>query len=93
MFDATISTQMVTVPVLSDNAFEDTEFINLTLTSVDSAVMLNPATARIHIKDVVSELVLLQFHCFAHTLQIGMIEAKTNGFCLMSLSPNIWCEL
>ena len=56
MFDATTSTRMVTVPVLNDNVFEDTEFINLTLTSVDNAVMLNPATARIYIEDMDSKL-------------------------------------
>ena len=55
-FDATISTQMVTLPVLNDNVVEDTEFINLTLTSVDNAILLNPATARINIEDVYSEL-------------------------------------
>ena len=55
-FGATISTQMVTVSILDDNVVEDTEFINLTLTSVDSAVMLNPATARINIEDADSEL-------------------------------------
>ena len=52
MFDAAISTQMVTVPVLYDNVVEDAEFISLTLTSVDSAVILNPATARINIEDI-----------------------------------------
>ena len=98
MFDATTSTQMVTVPILNDNVVEDIEFINLTLTSVDSAVTLNPETARINIEDVDSELVfaMLQFHCCAHTLllQMGMMEAKTNGFySLMSFSPNICCEL
>ena len=55
-FDATISAQMVTVPILDDNVVEDTEFINLTLTSMDRAVMLNPATARINIEDINSEL-------------------------------------
>ena len=85
MFGATISTQMVTVPVLNDNVVEDTEFINLALTSVDSAVMFNPATARISIEDVDSELIfaMQQFHC-AHTLLLQS---------LMSLSPNICCEL
>lgn len=48
--------------------------------------MLNPVTARISIKDVDSELTLLQFHCCAHTLQMGTIEAKTNGFCDKILS-------
>ena len=80
---------MVTVSILNDSVVEDTEFINLTLTSADSAAMLNPATARIYRRDVDSELTLLQFHCCTHPLQIGMIEAKTNGFCLMSLSPII----
>ena len=56
IFGATISTQMVTVSILDDGVVEDTEFINLALTSVDSAVMLNPATARIDIEDVDSEL-------------------------------------
>ena len=56
IFDATIITQMVTVSILDDRVVEDTEFINLALTSVDSAAMLNPATARINIEDVDSEL-------------------------------------
>ena len=55
-FDATIATQMVAVSILDDNVVEDTEFINLTLTSVDSAVTLNPPTARIDIEDIDSEL-------------------------------------
>ena len=42
--------------IVDDNVVEDTEFINLALTSVDSAVILNPATARINVKDVDSEL-------------------------------------
>ena len=62
MFDATISTQMVTVLVLNDNVVEDTEFINLALTSVESAVILNPATARINIEDVDCELRLCHYY-------------------------------
>ena len=50
---------MVTVYILNDNVVEDTEFINLALTSVDSAVMLNPAATRINIEDVDSELSLI----------------------------------
>jgi len=49
----------VTVSILDDSVVEDTEFINLALTSVDSAVMLNPATAGINIEDVDSELSLI----------------------------------
>ena len=47
---------MVTVLVLDDNVVEDTEFINLALRSVDNAVILNPATARIYIEDIDSKL-------------------------------------
>ena len=47
---------MVAVVVLDDNEVENTEFINLALTSEDNAVMLNPVTARINIEDVDSEL-------------------------------------
>ena len=58
---------MVTVPIVDNNVVEDTEFINLALTSVDSAVILNPPTARINIEDVDSELTklhaLLFFQC------------------------------
>ena len=56
MFDATISTQIVSVSILNDNVVEDTEFINLALTSVDSAVVVNPAIARINIEDMDSKL-------------------------------------
>ena len=55
-FDAIISTQMVTVPILDDNVVEDTEFINLALTSVDNGVIINPPTTRINIEDVDREL-------------------------------------
>ena len=80
-FDAIISTQMVTVSIIDDNVVEDTEFINLALTSVDNAVMLNPATNRIYIEDVDSELtnwklhVILFFYCiYFHALKsAGMI--------------------
>ena len=55
-FDTTTVTQMETVSILNDSVVEDTEFINLALTSVDNPVMLNPATARINIKDMDSKL-------------------------------------
>ena len=49
---------MVAVPILDDSVVEDTEFINLALTSEDNAVILNPPTARIDIEDVDSELTI-----------------------------------
>ena len=55
IFDATILTQIAIVSIVDDNVVEDTEFINLALTSVDSAVMLNPVTAIINIEDVDSK--------------------------------------
>ena len=72
MFDATISTQVVTVHIVDDNVVEDTEFINLALTSVDNAVMLNPAATRINIEDIDSELKneILFVHCiYCHVLK------------------------
>ena len=50
-FGPTVSTQMVTVPILDDNVDEDVEFFNLALTSTDNAAMLNPATATVSIED------------------------------------------
>ena len=76
MFDATISTQMVTVLVLDDNVVEDTEFINLTLTSEDSAVMLNPAAVRINIEDIDSEL----RHCHYYISPSMHLQRKCKVF-------------
>ena len=47
---------MVSVSIVDDNVVEDTEFINLALMSVDNAVILNPPTATINIKEVDSKL-------------------------------------
>ena len=76
MFDATIATQMGTVFVLDDNVVEDIEFINLALTSVDSAIMLNPATARINIEDIDSEL----RHCHYYTPPSMRLQMKSKVF-------------
>ena len=56
---------MVTVSILDDSVVEDTEFINLALTSVDSTAMLNQAAARIYIEDADSEFTneILFLHC------------------------------
>ena len=56
-FDAIIISQMVIVSIVDDSVVEDTEFINLALTSEDNAVMLNSASAKINIEDVDSELI------------------------------------
>ena len=62
LFDATIVTQMAVVSIFDDNMVEDTEFINLALTSVDNAVIFNPVTARINVEDVDSKLRLCHYY-------------------------------
>ena len=53
-FSATVSTQMVTIPILDDLIVEHSEMFTLALTSTDPAVILNPSS--ITIKDEDSEL-------------------------------------
>ena len=86
MFDATISTQVVTVYILNDSVVEDTEFFNLALTSEDSAVMLNPATATINIEDMDSKLTngKCMHFCSFHDHSIYIYHVKINGVCLYS---------
>ena len=50
-FSATTSSQVVTIPILEDTILESSETINITLTSVDPAAVLNPASAVITIED------------------------------------------
>ena len=50
-FSATTSSQVVTVAILEDTILESSETINVTLTSVDPAAILNPASAVITIED------------------------------------------
>ena len=54
-FNAGVTTQMVEVPIIDDHIVEQSEIINLTLVSADSAVILNPSTSTITIEDVESE--------------------------------------
>ena len=51
IFSATTSSQVVTIPILEDIILESSETINVTLMSVDPAVILNPASAVITIED------------------------------------------
>ena len=55
-FNATVTTQMVEVPIIADHIVEQSEIINLTLVSSDSAVILNTSTGTITIDDVDSKL-------------------------------------
>ena len=58
-FSATISTQMAAVYIFDDSVVEETEFINLTLSSRDSAAILSPATAIVSVEDGDSELTII----------------------------------
>ena len=67
---ATILTQMVNVYIHDDNVVEDTEFINLALTSLDNAVMINPASARIYIEDDIDSELTNETTCiYCHVLK------------------------
>jgi len=57
-FNATVSTQMETIPIIDDFIVEHSEMFTLALTSTDSAVILNPSSSNVTIKDVDSEYTL-----------------------------------
>ena len=61
-FDVAVMTQMIEVPITDDHIVENSEVINLTLVSTDSAVILSPSTSTITIEDVDSEL-LFGYSC------------------------------
>ena len=59
-FNASVTHQMVEVPITDDDIVEHSEIINLTLVSTDSAVILNPSISTITIKDVDSKLLYIR---------------------------------
>ena len=58
-FNAAVTSQVVEVPIIDDDIVEQSEIINLTLVSTDSAVILNPSNSTITIKDVESKLLYI----------------------------------
>ena len=54
-FNEILTTQVVEVPIIDDHIVEQSEIINLTMVSTDSAVILNPSTSTITIEDVDSK--------------------------------------
>ena len=54
-FNAAVTSQIVEVPIIDDYIVEHSEFINVTLVSADSAVILNPSTSMINVEDVDSK--------------------------------------
>ena len=55
-FNAAVTSQVIEVTTIDDHVVEHSEIINLTLTSTDPAVILNPSTSTITIEDVDSKL-------------------------------------
>ena len=51
IFSATASSQVVAIAILDDTILESSETIHVTLTSMDPAAILNPASAVITIED------------------------------------------
>ena len=64
-FNATVTTQAVEVPIIDDHIVEQSEIINLTLTSNDSAVILNPSTSTITIEDRDSKFLCIDHNTYA----------------------------
>ena len=54
-FNADLTIYVVEIPINDDRIVEESEIINLTLVSTDSAVILNPSTSTITIEDVDSK--------------------------------------
>ena len=55
IFNAAVSTQVMTISILGDFIVEHSEIFTLTLMSTDPAVILNPSSSNITIKDLDSE--------------------------------------
>ena len=55
-FNADNANQIVMIHILGDNVVENTESFTVSLTAVDSAVMLIPQTATVTIQDVDSKI-------------------------------------
>ena len=72
-FNAAVTTQMIEVPIIDDDIVENSEIINLTLVSTDSAVTLNPSSSMIIIEDVDSKLLYVDNSIYASTSAIYSI--------------------
>ena len=65
-FNAAVSTQMVTIPILDDLIVEPSEMFTLALTSTDPAVILNPSSSNVTIEDLDSKLLQVWYVYLAH---------------------------
>ena len=76
IFDAAVTTQMVAIPIIDDQIIENSEIINLTLVSTDSAVVLNPSISTITIEDVDSKLLYVD----CNTQSISIYFSHFSGY-------------
>ena len=65
-FNATVSSQMVTISILDDLVVENFEMFTLALTSTDPAVILNPSSSNVTIEDLDSKLLQVWYVYLAH---------------------------
>ena len=64
-FNAAVASQTVPIIITDDLIVERSEIINLTLTSTDPTVILNPSTSTVTIEDVDSKLLDVDYYTLA----------------------------
>ena len=74
IFNATTSSQVVAIVIHEDTILESSEIIHVTLTSVDPAAILNPASAVITIEDNDGKLYLHMLICCDVTARYMLME-------------------
>ena len=79
-FNTAVTSQTVVVAIMDDLVVERSEIINLTLTSTDPAVILNPSTSTITIEDVDSKLLdvdYCQYECNLRPLSLQWSQSDS----------------
>ena len=95
-FNASIPTQVVTIPILDDPIVENNEYFHVTLTTFDTAVTLTSQTASVTIRDNDSKLrcTSINISCFLNlctcltTSIIYSFLGVTIGFNITAYSVN-----
>ena len=64
-FNAAVTSQTVPIIITDDFIVERSEIINLTLTSTDPDVILNPSTSTVTVEDVDSKLLDVDYNTLA----------------------------
>ena len=90
IFNANVTTQVVEVFIIDDDIVEHSEIINLTLRSIDSAVILNPSISTITIEDMDSELLYI-YHSTYASMSITHLHSPLQWLQLDSAEQLILC--